>query len=154
MTSTIKNFMTGCGVDHKGRTIDDVLRFTNEELEQIHDYIQWLFPLTTPSNVVRSSPTLTEADVESIRRDNAAQKNLVRAAERMKCFYDTSTHWLVPGNHNHLRISRIIASLYCLHHPAAAQDFYVFAKTRVGQEPNSVTSLTLKYWERAASGLV
>lgn len=42
------DFYRGRGVDHKGRTIDDVWALTHFCLEHTHDYIQWLFPVPEP----------------------------------------------------------------------------------------------------------
>ena len=101
---------------------------------------------------MQGSPVLSEADIEAIRGDAAAQKNLLRALDRMRLFYSGTTHWLTPGNHNHLRITRIISSLHKLAQPAAARDFYDFVKAKMDAEPGSATPLTLSFWEKAVQG--
>jgi hypothetical protein len=70
----------------------------------------------------------------------------------MRAFYASTTHWLTPNNHNHLRITRIISSLYKLGQPAAAQEFYDFIKAKADAVPGSATPLTLSFWEKAVQG--
>jgi len=152
MTVEVVQFLNGTGIDHRGRSLEEILAWPDDQLEIRHDYIQWLFPLTEPSMAVAGSPVLTEADVAAIRSDVKAQKNLRRALDRMRLFYSRTTHWLTPDNHNHLRITRIISSLHKLAQPVAALDFYNFARGKVDAAPGSVTPRTLSFWENAVQG--
>ena len=111
-----------------------------------------MFPLTEPSAVVAGSPVLSEADIQAIRGDPATQNNLLRALDRMRLFYSRTTHWLTPDNHNHLRITRIISSVFKLAQPVAAREFYEYAKAKVDAAPGSVTPRTLSFWEKAVQG--
>ncbi len=52
-------FLAGAGVDSQGRSIEMVLALSDDELESIHDYIQWLFPLQTRSSAQPLAPVLT-----------------------------------------------------------------------------------------------
>ena len=45
-------FLIGAGTDAAGRNHADIIAMTDAELEQHHDYIQWLFPLPEPSRAV------------------------------------------------------------------------------------------------------
>lgn len=152
MAAEIIEFLNGTGADRRGRSLESILSMSDNDLEIRHDYIQWLFPLTEPSGAVPGSPVLRDADVEAIRRDGAAQKNLLRAQDRMRLFYSRTTHWLTPNNHNHLRITRIISSLFKLTDPAVTRDFHDFIKARVDAAPGSVTGRTLSFWDKAVQG--
>jgi hypothetical protein len=152
MAVEVVQFLNGTGIDHRGNSLEDILAWPDDQLEIHHDYIQWLFPLSQPSTAVLGSPVLSEADIAAIRGDAAAQQNLLRALDRMRLFYSGTTHWLTPGNHNHLRITRIISSLYKLGQPAAARSFYDFVEARIDAEPGSATPLTLSFWEKAVQG--
>jgi hypothetical protein len=46
---TILTFFDGTGVDANGRTIAEIQQWTNEQLEECHDQIQWMFPVPEPS---------------------------------------------------------------------------------------------------------
>jgi hypothetical protein len=152
MTADVVQFLNGTGVDRRGRALADILAWADDDLERHHDYIQWLFPLSAPSTAVMGSPVLDAADIQAIRDDAKAQANLLRALDRMRAFYASTTHWLTPNNHNHLRITRIISSLYKLGQPAAAQEFYDFIKAKADAVPGSATPLTLSFWEKAVQG--
>ena len=43
--SQLVNFYLGDAPDNQGRMIDEILSWKDEQLEDVHDYIQWLFPL-------------------------------------------------------------------------------------------------------------
>lgn len=152
MAVEVVQFLNGTGIDRRGRSLDEILAWPDEQIEIRHDFIQWLFPLTELSTAVPGSPVLNKADIEAICADARAQKNLLRALDRMRLFYSRTTHWLTPGNHNHLRITRIISSLHKLGQPAAARDFYDFIKARADAAPGSATPRTLEFWEKAVQG--
>jgi hypothetical protein len=147
----LHTFLVGRATDAAGRAIGDVLAFSDAELEARHDFIQWLFPLATPSAAVPWSPVLTEAEILAIRADPAAQENLAAAAARMTRFYDGNDHWLVRGDHNHLRITRIVASLKLLAGREAAADFLAAIEARVEAAGSPVNPTSRRYW-RAALG--
>src|SRR5215211_6636687 len=109
-TGPLHAFLAGYGRDGRGRTIEDVLALSDDELERIHDYIQWLFPLPSRSMAQPNAPILTSREIEAIRADALAVANLRRAAQRMLVFYRTSKPWLTWSDHNHLRITRILRS--------------------------------------------
>ena len=43
----------------RGDTLDEIMKWPDEWLEEDHDYIQWLFPSTEPSQMNSAAPTLT-----------------------------------------------------------------------------------------------
>ncbi|MGK7944758.1 MAG: opioid growth factor receptor-related protein, partial [Microcystaceae cyanobacterium] len=47
--SNLINFYLGNTVDHRGRKIEDIWQWNDHQLESVHDYIQWLFPLKEKS---------------------------------------------------------------------------------------------------------
>ena len=54
------DFYCGTGTDHRGRHLDELLGMDDRQFERTHDYIQWLFPLRTPSSANRHAPLLTD----------------------------------------------------------------------------------------------
>ena len=75
--SKVLEFYSGNGTDAVGRYLDEILAWDDEKLEDVHDYIQWLFPTTVPSNYHRNAPVLTDEEVAVFRND-------VRLKERVK----------------------------------------------------------------------
>ena len=165
-------FYRGEGRDDRGRTLEELLAFDDEELEETHDYIQWLFPLDVPSSVQPSAPTVDVECQEKFRADPSLGNALRRALERMLDFYGLrivehggklgiqsgenfarrAEVWLTPGNHNFLRLTRIMTSLELLgqSEPGIAlqnllRDLYAEYSLVIGER-------TYGYWVRGLSG--
>ncbi|WP_114944532.1 opioid growth factor receptor-related protein [Microvirga calopogonii] len=149
-TGPLHAFLAGTGRDGRGRLVTDVLAFTDDRLEEVHDYIQWLFPLPTRSAAQPGAPVLTQAEIDAIRADRTAQDTLERATERMLRFYRDTRWWLTGYDHNHLRITRIIHSLRILIGPDEARRFHeaILALNEVAGSPVNARSRT--YWSDAA----
>lgn len=143
-------FLSGTGRDARGRLVAEVLRFSDEELERHHDYIQWLFPLPDRSAAQPNAPVLSEAEIQAIRNDPGSVATLENATRRMLDFYRDSDAWLRPWDHNHLRITRIIKSLRLLVGQDAARGFYdaIMTMHRAGGSP--VNAESLRFWGAAA----
>lgn len=147
--ASIVAFLRGEGPDGEGRYFDDIMNFSDELLEETHDYIQWLFPLREPSAAVPGSPYLENEDaVRSIREDETIQENIVNALIRMERFYRENDHWLRQGDHNHLRITRIIRSVALLGSANDTREFYEFIMRRV-DDAMPVTQESLDFWRNS-----
>jgi hypothetical protein len=132
-------FYEGSAPDDRGRFVGDILRFDDDRLEDVHDFIQWLFPLLERSGANPSAPILDDAAIEAFRSRPELRAALRRSLDRMLVFYgfawegerivksanfEERSHWLSPGNHNHLRVTRILRSLTALGEPQAAHAFF------------------------------
>jgi hypothetical protein len=148
-TSPLRSYLAGTGRDGRGRTIDDVLAFSDDDLERVHDFIQWLFPLPTRSAAQPNAPVLSAADIAAIRSDEAALANLRRASERMLRFYRDTDFWLARDDHNHLRITRILHALRLLQGDAAAQAFYDAVMALHAAHGSPINPRNLRYWSDA-----
>lgn len=143
-------FLAGTGRDGRGRLAAEVLDFSDERLEQVHDYIQWLFPLPTRSGAQPGTPVLTQAEIDAIRADGKALDTLKRASERMLRFYRDTGWWLTTFDHNHLRITRIIHSLRLLVGQGEAQRFHAAILELNAAAGSPVNTRSLAYWSDAA----
>jgi hypothetical protein len=143
-------FLAGVGRDGRGRLAADVLGFSDRDLEAVHDYIQWLFPLQTRSTAQPHSPILTPIETAAIRDDPRASDTLKAATERMLRFYRDTHWWLTSHDHNHLRITRILQSLRLLVGPDEARTFHkaILALHEAAGAP--VNAGSLHYWAQAA----
>ena len=158
-------FLRGHQLDHQGRFLDDILALDDFWLEHTHDYIQWLFPIDTPSRANLQAPVLTEADREWFRRDPYLRFQHRRALDRMLSFcglartgiaitpldnlHPNQHIWLKRGGHNHLRITRMIRSLYLCHQSELAREVQQ-AFINIGQEYGYVQPETIAFWQAAA----
>ena len=142
-------FLEGEGTDARGRTVFEVLAMNDVALEHTHDFIQWLFPLPEPSAAVPDSPVLTPGDVQAIRESELAPIALAGATDRMVNFYRFTHEWLMPNDHNHRRITRIIRSLRLLVGDAEADAFRAGILERVETTRAPVSARSRGYWETA-----
>lgn len=150
------------GTDDKGRTIVDILNFSNEQLESVHDYIQWLFPTPTPSQFNPKAPILIKAHVGML--NEGGRHNYLKGFERMLAFYgfmgiengrvvkesrfdERSKVWITPSNHNYHRITRILESLTLMGFRVFACNFLFTLKELAKYHYHMKTPL--QYWEAA-----
>ncbi len=154
--------------DAEGRTLAGILAWDDARLEAVHDYIQWVFPAREPSGVNPLAPLVTDETVRVFTRDAALRARLRQALDRMLVFYgltwkggriaiDASRFpvrarvWLRPGNHNHLRLTRILKSLAALGLPAEARALQrcLLEDICAGPGAGSVSPRTADFWRRA-----
>ncbi len=142
-------FLEGEGTDARSRTVFDVLAMDDVAMERTHDFIQWLFPLPEPSAAVPGSPVLTPGDIQAIRVSELAPIALAGATDRMIAFYQKTHDWLMPNDHNHRRITRIIRSLRLLQGDEAADAFRDAILERVEATRAPVSARSRGYWATA-----
>lgn len=158
----IIDFLSGTGTDYKGRSYALMLEWSNAKLEECHDQIQWFFPLHEESKFARLCPIITEEIVKDIIDDrdllDIVQDNLAKAKLRMDRFFgfgeykdrDKQCSWCRNGNHNLLRITRIIRSLRIFGLDDHAQDVYDDAYE--AGVYFGVSAYTLSKWQQALTG--
>lgn len=164
--SRLLDFYRGQGTDSEGRSLEEILAWDDDNLEAVHDFIQWLFPLPEPSQYNPDAPLLSNADIAASRGDPLIRSNLLRSFGRTLSFLGFSLGedgklveaenfpararevWAAP-NHNWLRITRILRCLTLLGMEAQARalyerldDFY-----RSGRYP--IAASTFAYWTDA-----
>jgi hypothetical protein len=142
-------FLEGEGPDARGRGLFEVLAFNDVALEQTHDFIQWLFPLTEPSAAMPDAPVLGPEEVQAIRDSGMAQCALAAATDRMDSFYRATHDWLMPNDHNHQRITRIIRSLRLLRDDEHADAFRAAILARVDETRAPISARSRGYWMTA-----
>jgi hypothetical protein len=162
--SAILDYYAGAGRDGAGRTLAQTLALSPQEKETRHDFIQWLFPLDQPSRFNPGAPLLRPDDVEAFRTRPELRARLLESLDAMLAFYalrrdpqrgeilparedwPSGVHWLGPGDHNHLRLSRMVQSLALLGEEewgSALRDRLV----RIAAEhPDRVSPATTRVW--------
>ncbi len=155
--TAILDFYEEAAADNRGRFLTDILAWDDARLEAVHDYIQWLFPLPERSAFNPAAPILTDSDIAAFHDRPALHAALAKSLVRMRAFYGLpagkvrQAAWLTPGNHNLLRLSRILRCLHLLglEHEAGAllRDLEALYKAGAG---SVIGAETLGYWRRAA----
>jgi hypothetical protein len=169
----IAGFLAGTRPDDRGRYLRQIQQWPDERLEHVHDFIQWMFPLQERSAVNPEAPVLDAATIAEIRSDRSSQENLRISFHRMLAFYglqvmpeselrvgcarnfgQRAANWLSGGNHNHLRITRIIKSLNLLGMEAEARALLECLKGIYEEErkkpSSSISERTFRFWSLAA----
>ena len=148
--------------DYKGRTLLDIILMDDAGMERKHDYIQVLFPTTQRSRAVPNAPVLSLEMVNDILRNKPhvlmrIQEGLYLSFSRMLRFYglaieggstpmpfvmETShvSRWRTPGDHNALRISRIITCLRLFDLNPLANAFKLYLQQSLPTHPSQ------QYW--------
>ncbi|KAI0439145.1 hypothetical protein F4803DRAFT_64011 [Xylaria telfairii] len=162
---------TAKGRDSYGRTLDEILEWSDNELERQHNYIQTVFPLPEESVFSFSAPVVDEETMLVFIQSSALKTNLLRSLKRMLEFYGFDaedkeglefrltitpkedckpgfSRWVKRIDHNHLRITRIIRSLRILGLEGAAKDFYD-ALLEVHKARGIISSNSIGFWTRA-----
>jgi hypothetical protein len=169
MANRIVEFYSGRAPDHQGRMWNQILGWDDPTLEAVHDYIQWLFPLPEPSPVNPRAPVIDPETIGAFEAQPELRANLRRSFERMLAFYglalesgdpcrvtrraDFAGHagnWLRPGNHNHLRLTRILKSARLLSLPSEARALFACLEQIYASQPGAITVETLRFWRSAA----
>lgn len=165
--SRLVDFYRGTATDVEGRRLADLWAWGDDDLEAVHDFIQWLFPLPEPSRFNPDAPLLTPEDIAAFHAHPELRANLRRSCERILRFlglaFDAQgavveganfaarvpSIWAFP-NHNWLRITRIVRSLALLGLTAESRSLFrrLEALYRSGRYP--IPADTFRYWQAAA----
>ncbi len=149
MAGRIYEFLCGDGRDGRGRLLADVLSFDDRQIEGVHDFIQWLFPLRDASRAVPGSPVLDAQEAAAIRADPQARAGFDAGLERMSRFYTGTEGWLTKFDHNHLRITRIVTAVRDLLGREKAVAFHRLVTARNAAAGSPINAGSLSYWARA-----
>ncbi|KAK6343200.1 hypothetical protein TWF730_010800 [Orbilia blumenaviensis] len=150
--SPVLRFYEGDNI--QGRTLEEILEWSDTKLEYTHDFIQILFPIPERSNfMLHPAATLDEQTMEAFRNSPELQASMRKALARMLRFFgfeyqiisldaDGTTanqrlcHIVTNqekfpraarnwmNSHNDLRITRIIRCLRCCGMEIEAREFY------------------------------
>jgi Opioid growth factor receptor (OGFr) conserved region len=170
---SILTFYDGSGADHRGRTLSQILQKSDRWLEETHDYIQWIFPLYAASKFNLHAPLLTD-EVRTAFIDPAGpdysilQQNFSNATYRMLIFYgysfsplapdvisptgewaDKAQNWLTDGNHNFMRITRMLRSMTLLGREELARSFHTVLTGVARAHSTVISPRTVSFWNRA-----
>ena len=164
-------FYLGEGPDSEGRFLRDIRSWDARRLESVHDYIQWLFPLRTFSRFNPDAPILDDELVGQFLADERLRAELLASFRQLLAFYGfdyheqagrptvalahdaaaRQRHWLNPGNHNLLRITRILSCLSTLGLRPQAEAFLAALEgIYAGNEP-IIGTRTMNFWRDAVA---
>ena len=135
--------------DFQGRFLSDIWNFSDDEIEDNHDFIQILFPLDKPSEAVDNNIYLRDVnEFLKIKSDKIIKINIIKSKDWFIKFLKRNNQWKSYSDHNQLRITRIIECLRLLISDDEADLFYSTILSMVGKKVN-INEITLDYWSKA-----
>ena len=163
------SFYSGLSTDNLGRSLEEIQDWGYDRLEGVHNYVQWLFPLSERSNFNPDAPILDADQIVAFRSSDELKARLIKSFKVMLRFYGLCVEdkggtieitksdeyaqrkgtWLTPGNHNYLRITRILTSLRLLGLREYAEVFLALLERLYEEESQRIGSTTLGYWRRS-----
>lgn len=158
-------FLEETGVDHRNRSLSDVLLWDDERWDEMHDFIQWVFPIPGPNEMNPDAPTLVHADFQLLRESAPARAGVQRGWLRMLGFLGLRAErgtvlaaeeldaraetWLLFPTHNDLRISRMLKCLSLCHLQAQAHSTHATLCTLVRASRSYAPEKVIGYWTDA-----
>jgi hypothetical protein len=175
--SKIIDFYLKEGLDSEGRSLEELLSWSDWAIETSHTTIQWLFPLKEPSNFNPDAPLLTDEDIaqwnERSVDGGVLRMNLADSFYRFLRFLGLVATWDDIGelkvvladnfnermpliwerfNHNFLRITRCLASLRLLGLQPEADAFYKRLQALYESRRFPIPENTFNFWTEAVTG--
>ncbi|VTT99319.1 opioid growth factor receptor conserved region : Opioid growth factor receptor (OGFr) conserved region OS=Nostoc punctiforme (strain ATCC 29133 / PCC 73102) GN=Npun_F4273 PE=4 SV=1: OGFr_N [Gemmataceae bacterium] len=156
-------FYRGEAHNLRGHSFQAVLDWPDDTWEQVHDFIQWVFPNDKPSAYNPTAPLLTPAIIAGWPSDPLLSANLDAAFARWLrfvsverdpsgafCFAESPNLgvWAHP-NHNWLRITRVLTCLRLLGRREDARHLLEFLEG-VAARRFAISQDTLSHWRAAA----
>ena len=144
MTQRYYNFL-------KSSRFGEIMRYSPLQLENDHNFIQWIFPTTTPSRFSHNAPVIDIAELRSHPDFEEAREKMSESLNLMLRHWglkpkDDNRILLLKG-HNGLRFSRVLQSL--VYHnrvddAASILCFVMLQRIRIGPQID-ISGLTI--WE-------
>ena len=142
-------FLKNEGVDFKGRSLSEIWKYTDIQIEQNHDFIQVVFPLNKPSsNAFHGFYLSDQSEILKLQNSKIVKSNLIKSSGWFLGFLERSMSWREGYDHNQLRITRVIECLRLLVSNEAADTFYKDTLLILGTD-NTVNQRTLQFWSEA-----
>ena len=162
-------FLTGAGVDGRGRTLADYMQFDAAKWEECHDHIQWAFPTKTRSAYNPNAPVVPEDFVfEGDCRVKQAILDLMKnyfaslhitmetatnGVNFVKFTFDPSNNndsWVWSGDHNMKRMTRLIECLGIFDMQAIQRDLVEFLLYDLAvKNADYISYSTIVFWVAA-----
>lgn len=177
------DFLLGRITDHRGRSIEFYSEMDYTQIEECHDYIQWAFPTVNRSAYNPSAPTLPEdfkskdvgltvGESDTIHRNMFVLLRKYFDALGIEVTFDANAllapakfkvreginpslmTWADRQNHNTLRITRIIESLYVLWSDKQAKELLDFLMYEIVPHNPNLSSVTVAFWYAASENSI
>lgn len=145
---------------------EEIVKFTDDEIERYHKFIQWIFPTSQSSRFNGEVPTIDEHFVAMLHGNQCALQNYCKSCRRYLHYMDFDcngdgniyTHhrgkpfYRLPS-HNFLRITRMLQSLRETGHPQCSANLFAQMMDILRSTRNHpVSNTTITYWQGTQQG--
>ena len=149
INNQLYDFLANKGPDFKDRYISEILNYTDSDIEEKHDFIQWVFPTDEPSSIAHDVPIIDDEVITLFQKSEEAQTNLKNAKDWYLSFLFRNSHWKTKYDHNHLRITRVIKCLRLLLGDEEADNFKQKVYGMVASRIMFIDEAAKRYWAKA-----
>lgn len=143
---------------------EDIVKFTDSEIEKYHDFIQWIFPTSQPSRFNGDAPTIDEHFATMLHGNQCALQNYCKSCRRYLHYMDFDCNenihtyhgdrpfYRLPY-HNFLRMTRMLQSLREAGHPQCSANLFAQMMDMLHSTRNQpISSTTIAYWQGTQKG--
>jgi hypothetical protein len=162
----LKGFYRDELINSESLYLHDIWNFTDEELEEKHDYIQWLLPIDGKSHFNRKAPVLTSSDIAILKSDSIVMQNLIKGIRifldflglelteddniRLSSDFESKKkNWLKPRNHNYKRISRLLIFCKLFGFTEISIKLMIVLTELYNNNKEAIGEETYRYWKAA-----
>ena len=158
LTKIAIDFLKAKTTDRHGRKITDFMNLSEREMEDDHEWIQWVFPINTPSphnpfagqifsgssDYFRSNSKLGLQQMDFLRKysDSLGLGWGTGTPDPQKFFSIIND----PYNHHVKRISRVLKHLMLTGKQYSAQHWFSWLLQMIGYNPNVISGYTVALW--------
>lgn len=158
----VYDFFLELSTDAVGRRLSDILNFSEREIEEKHDFIQWIFPTKEASQFNYNAPVISGNfkymfSENKIVQDNFCkscmmflnfiaidcdkEKEIITEIKEKKKYYDLPRH-------NLLRITRMLNSLNQIGKNECSKRIFKQLEKIYNDNPKSVPKLSFSIWKK------
>jgi hypothetical protein len=158
-------FYLNQGPTTEGYRFAQIMSWGEQQLEETHNYIQWLFPIRERSPINPNAPVMSYSMQRQLKNDKRLRGQMTAAFIRMLWFWGIefqgrykgfaippgmeyrTERWCTESDHNQLRMSRMLECMSLVGFYITA-DLYDFLEKTMN-EKGLVHIDSVDYWRRA-----
>lgn len=154
------DFFCGISKDSAGRSIEQILKFDETDIENYHDFIQWIFPTVEKSLHNFEAPVISNNFRNILSINPIALCNFCKTCKLFINFigFDCEDNTIVVKEnapmffdrpeHNLLRITRVLNSLNQLGKTSCSQKLFLVLESIYIKYPDKVPIISFTFWKQ------
>jgi hypothetical protein len=152
------DFLCNKSKDCAGRTIEQILKFDENDIENYHDFIQWIFPTEERSLYNPNAPIISNSFKKLLSTNSVAENNFCKTCKLFINFLgfecdentiETKKNAIMfydRPQHNLLRITRVLNSLNQLGKTSCSQELFSLLEDIFHKYPDKIPQQSFAFW--------